>query len=94
MSILNCWFCSLFLSISKDNILHVETSQYLLPVDENEHVDCWLFVSKDDILHVETSQPSGRWFSFAPSTKSSFGPSDPMLADPFEERLVNVAMAF
>jgi len=48
------------------------------------------FSIQDDILHVETSQPSGRWFSFAPSTKTSFGPSDPMLADPFEERVVEV----
>ena len=70
---------------------------FLLPADDNEHAEllnCLWFVSKDNILHVETSQPSGRWFSFAPSTKTSFGPSDPMLADPFEERVVNIAMAF
>ena len=54
---------------------------------------CWLLVFKDEILHVETSQPSGRWFSFAPSTKTSFGTSDPMLSDPFEERVVNIAKA-
>ena len=37
MSILNCWYCWLFLS--KDNILHVETSQHLLPADDNEHTE-------------------------------------------------------
>merc|ERR1712107_910807 len=47
-------------------------------------------VHQDDILHVETSKPSGRWFAFAPSTKTSFGSSDPLLPDPFEERVVAV----
>jgi len=45
---------------------------------------------QDDILHVETSKPSGRWFALAPSTKTSFGSSDPLLPDPFEERVVEV----
>jgi len=45
---------------------------------------------QDGILHVETSPPSGPCFSFAPSTKTSFGSSDPLLPDPFEERMVEV----
>ena len=44
----------------------------------------------DDILHVRTSPCSGPCFSFCPATKTSFGPSNPHTADPYEAKMIGV----
>merc|ERR1712098_343789 len=44
----------------------------------------------DDIPYTKCSPCYGPVFSYSPPTKSSFGPSDPLLRDPFEKKLVEV----